>query len=114
MNLIQMQVEHSKYGAGTVVGHVEERIIIDFSGDTGEKSFLYPEAFEQHLRILDPVLQAQIGKEVQLKAAQRAADQLLREQQREAEHARLAEEKLQLKNDKSKSRRKAAQAKNKG
>lgn len=111
MNLIHAQVEHIKYGAGTVVSHADGRVTVGFGGGAGEKSFLYPEAFEHHLHILDQDMQAQIGTELRAKAEQLAAEQLRREQQREEEAARLAEEKLAAKSAKSKSRRKTAQAK---
>ncbi|WNS40855.1 hypothetical protein [Paenibacillus sp. MMS20-IR301] len=111
MNLNHSQVEHIKYGTGTVVSHAEERITVGFAGVAGEKSFLYPEAFEQYLQVKDPKLQAQIREELNVKAEQAAAEQLLREQRRLAELARLEEEKLAAKNAKSKARRKTAQVK---
>ncbi|MBW4084281.1 hypothetical protein [Paenibacillus sp. S150] len=94
MNLMNEQVSHVRYGKGTVASHDGGRITVVFPEGAGEKSFLYPEAFEHHLSISDPGIQKKIMKELKLKFEQTAAEKLRQEQQYVEEMDRLAEEKL--------------------
>ncbi|MNI32363.1 hypothetical protein D3C73_862730 [compost metagenome] len=114
LSLIDQQVEHVTYGTGTVLTHSGDRITARFAGQTREKSFVYPEAFEHYLRSLDPDIQEQIMTDLQVKAEQAEADKLRQEQLRLEEHARLAAEKLAAKTAKSRASRKAAPARSKG
>lgn len=110
IQLINKQVEHSTYGTGTVLTHSADRITVRFAGVTGEKGFLYPDAFGQYLSSTDPAVQQHIQDEMQIRAAQAEADKLRREQERQAEIARLAEEQLAAKVSKRKSSRKTTKA----
>ncbi|WP_019912575.1 hypothetical protein [Paenibacillus sp. HW567] len=94
MNLIKKQVSHVRFGSGTVSSNDGGRITVVFSGGAGEKSFLYPEAFEHHLSISDPNLHEEIMKDLQMKSEQAAAEKLRQEQHYIEEMNRLAEEKL--------------------
>ncbi|MHA6531279.1 hypothetical protein [Paenibacillus sp. BAC0078] len=97
MNLMKKQVSHVRFGSGTVSSNDGGRITVVFSGEAGEKCFLYPEAFEHHLSISDPAIHEEIMKDLQLKSEQAAAEKLRQEQQYIEEMGRLAEEKLAAK-----------------
>lgn len=43
-NIIGKQVTHKSFGNGVVTEQTEERIVVQFS--SGEKKFLYPDAFK--------------------------------------------------------------------
>ncbi|GGO00903.1 hypothetical protein [Saccharibacillus kuerlensis] len=93
MNLNDEQVEHASFGTGKVIGSGDGRINVRFTEEVGEKSFLYPEAFDQHLKMSDPQKQEQMGEEVRQKKILMAEEKRAEEQKREEEEVRLAEEK---------------------
>ncbi|NGZ77290.1 hypothetical protein [Saccharibacillus alkalitolerans] len=97
MNLIDEQVEHASFGAGKVIGAGEGRISVRFADGVGEKAFLYPEAFDQHLKLQDPKKQQNIGEEVRQKKITVAEEKRVEEQKRVDEEVRLAEEKAAAK-----------------
>ncbi|MNB77712.1 hypothetical protein D3C75_244010 [compost metagenome] len=108
--LLNKQVEHSTYGTGTVVTHSTDRITVSFAGEAGEKGFVYPDAFGQYLTSTDPAVQQRIEDELRVRAEQAEADKLRREQERQAEIARLAEAQLAAKSSKRKSSRRTTKA----
>ena len=56
MELIGQAIRHDTYGMGVVTARTEGTITIHF--DAGEKRFLYPDAFDRHLKLKNSVLQA--------------------------------------------------------
>lgn len=110
MNWVNEQIYHTGYGHGIVVSHIDGRISVLFSEAIGEKSFLYPEAFERYLKTANPSFQEQAAADLQLKREQLAAEKIRQEQLRIEGIHKLAEEKLAAK---SKARKKAAPRKKK-
>ena len=51
MDILGQHVMHGKYGVGVVVEISAEKIIVDFNGYT--TTFLFPDAFEKHLKAVD-------------------------------------------------------------
>ncbi|MBQ7334442.1 MAG: hypothetical protein IJW95_03130 [Clostridia bacterium] len=70
-------VRHRLYGIGEIVKQMEDKITVQFGGNVGEKSFLYPDAFSGHLRYEDPLMQSVIEAELRDRdaAAKRAAEE---------------------------------------
>lgn len=64
MQLVGRAISHMKFGEGIVKDLSNHYITILFS--EGEKKFLYPKAFENHLRINDEQLQSEINQSLQL------------------------------------------------
>ncbi|MFM9277462.1 hypothetical protein [Paenibacillus jiagnxiensis] len=104
-NLINEQVDHSQFGAGQVVKHGDGRITVLFSS-IGPKTFLYPEAFEHHLKMRNPVLHETVLAEYVKKQKQ-----LIEEKNRQAQQ--LKEEAEQLAAKKAVKSKKSAQTKEK-
>ncbi len=51
MNLINKQVTHDTFGMGSVVGHTDSCVVIQF--ESGEKKFIFPDAFGKYLTLVD-------------------------------------------------------------
>ena len=70
-------VRHRLYGIGEIVKQTEDKITVQFGGNVGEKSFLYPDVFSGHLRYEDPLMQSVIEAELRDRdaAAKRAAEE---------------------------------------
>lgn len=92
MNLEQSSVRHIRYGVGTVLRCENAMIAVAFA-ETGEKQFVFPDAFERFLKAEDPSLAAEIAELIILKKAEQ--DALHREQ--EALHKALAANKAPAK-----------------
>ena len=104
-NLINEQVHHSQFGAGQVVKHGDGRITVLFSS-IGPKTFLYPEAFEHHLKMRNPVLH-----EIVLLELVKKQEQMIEEKNRQAQQ--LKEEAEQLPAKKAGKGKKSTQTKEK-
>ncbi|GHV40764.1 hypothetical protein FACS189490_06450 [Clostridia bacterium] len=63
MNILNNQVTHNKYGAGTVTEQNETSLTVNFGDELGEKKFLYPSAFEAFLVLTDPAAQKAVSEE---------------------------------------------------
>ena len=79
MDLTNELVEHTVFGTGRVISHDDTRITIEFSKETGEKRFLYPDAFAKYLNMCNPataqnVLADLTAKTKQIKAQQRTEE----------------------------------------
>ncbi|OWR32558.1 hypothetical protein CDO73_02845 [Saccharibacillus sp. O23] len=83
MQLIGQEVEHVTYGQGQIVQNEDKRIEVNFSGETENKKFMYPDAFEQFLSMTDAASQEKVLKEVELlkEARQANVDRMEREHQ---------------------------------
>ena len=84
-------VRHRLYGIGEVLERTENKIRIRFA-NTGEKSFLYPDAFATHLSYEDEEMQSAIMEQLKerAKAEKEAAEtrEKLRLENMEAEKLR--------------------------
>lgn len=81
MNVLHQQVNHPRFGFGTVAEQTETFLTVSFEPPHGAKTFLYPAAFDQFLTLNDPTAQQTMQQELQ--AARETA--LARKQQQEAE-----------------------------
>ena len=63
MNVVNEQVHHSKFGAGTVVNQTENVVEVEFCEEYGLKKFVYPSAFDGHLTLCNDLLQGQVDDE---------------------------------------------------
>ncbi len=80
MNLINKKVEHKIFGIGIIVDCNEEYVVVRF--ESGNKEFVYPDAFEKYLTLVD-------------KKTADSVDKILEklETEREIEEQRIEEEK---------------------
>lgn len=62
MNIIGKEVTHVKYGDGTIVEVVENKMKVDFMSDT--KTFVYPESFERFFSITDKKVKSYIDEKL--------------------------------------------------
>ncbi|MDD2574441.1 MAG: malate synthase [Bacillota bacterium] len=96
MNLINKQVTHKHFGKGSVVKHTDPYIEIHFT--SGNKKFVFPDAFGKYLTLIDQRAAATIKKMIQKMETKRKQEELelekekalqLKEQQRLLEHKKL-------------------------
>ncbi len=85
MILLNEKIDHIVFGKGMVIGQNGGRLTIQFSEQYGIKQFMYPDAFEKHLRLLKEDLEQSILKELNDKQQKIEAEKLLKLQQREQE-----------------------------
>ncbi|MDD2300538.1 MAG: hypothetical protein PHU69_13005 [Fermentimonas sp.] len=101
MDLTNELVEHPVFGTGKVISQDDRRITIQFSEETGEKRFIYPDAFEKYLKMCNPAAAQKVLEDL------RAKTERIQEQQRkEEEAAQKAMEKLALAAQKREQQRK--------
>lgn len=102
MDIMNEQVKHLKFGAGTVTAQDETTLTVEFSAEYGSKKFLYPSAFKSFLDLCDPSAKERMGNEIE-------RFQTLAEAER---NSRLAEEeKLRTLHEQKAASRKKAPAK---
>lgn len=65
MNLVNQQVQHPKYGCGTIMQQSETCVIVQFGEDNAAKKFFYPAAFEKFLTLENPGMQEFVRQELQ-------------------------------------------------
>ncbi|WP_017811034.1 MULTISPECIES: hypothetical protein [Paenibacillus] len=92
MNLKDEQVMHEQFGVGQVVENDNERITVMFSEEVGRKSFMFPDAFGNHLKMSKSDIQDTLYKAYEAKRKQQAADKLQLDQDRAEEAIRVAAE----------------------
>ncbi|WP_324823988.1 hypothetical protein [Sinanaerobacter sp. ZZT-01] len=95
MNLINKQVIHKSFGKGSVVKHSDSRIEVNFK--SGNKKFLFPDAFGRYLTLTDPKAANSIEHMIQKKQTQLRKEAIIIEQEREEKRK---EEKLTLEREK--------------
>lgn len=79
-SLINEKVIHAKYGKGTIVDASVKRICVQFEEADVRKEFLYPDSFEQFLKLEDEVLQQEC---CELAISKRLEKKRLEEERRE-------------------------------
>ncbi|GLC90460.1 malate synthase [Lysinibacillus piscis] len=96
MNLINKKVTHKLFGTGNVVKHNDSSVEIHFA--TENKMFVFPDAFEKHLKLHDKNDANSLEEMIQKKAIERKEDEWKKEEelrlQRENQKLRLEHEKL--------------------
>lgn len=108
MNLINERVRHAKFGAGEIVNIEEGRIIVKFTGDQGEKSFLYPDAFATFLVPDSPQVQKYVQKQVHQKEEKSLMEKKLKMDEAMKREEERKEEKLELAKSKKKTTKSAS------
>ena len=101
MNLIKEQVQHSRFGLGTILEQTASMVEVRFEEAFGFKKFIYPSAFESFLVLCRPALKASMDEELtgirEQNATERArkmeADRLHEEAVREIVAQRMANKK---------------------
>lgn len=71
MKLVGAKVKHKSFGTGQVIELSDNLVIVKFSSES--KTFVFPEAFENHLNLEDPSLQDYILSILEEKKFARAA-----------------------------------------
>lgn len=84
MNIKGEAIEHKAFGCGVVTNVTAGIITVRFP--KGEKKFIYPDAFEQYLRLQDGELQRQVAGQIEKKQAE--LDRQYRVKQAEIERRR--------------------------
>lgn len=64
LNVVNKNVKHSCFGTGSVTAQTETSIEVQFSPEYGVKKFVYPDAFETHLKLCDADMQEEMVKEL--------------------------------------------------
>lgn len=89
MNLIQEQVQHSRFGLGIILEQTASTVEVRFDNACGTKKFIYPSAFESFLVLCRPVLKQSMDMELSQIREQNEA-----ERKRQYEADRLREDEL--------------------
>lgn len=87
MNLIKEQVQHSRFGLGTILEQTASTVDVRFEDDFGTKKFMYPSAFETFLVLCQPALKESMEQELT-----GIREQFAMERARKIEAERLHEE----------------------
>ncbi|MEN6328582.1 MAG: hypothetical protein ABFD18_20540 [Syntrophomonas sp.] len=105
VDLIDELVAHPVFGTGRVIRQDGSRITIQFSEETGEKRFIYPDAFAKHLNMCNSSVAQSVLADLLAKT------ELIEEQQRkEEECTRKAMENLEIIAQKRKQQQKGEEA----
>lgn len=106
MNLLNENVRHKVFGEGKIVRQEGDRIYIQFSEEYGPKKFVYPDAFEQYLKLYHTSLEQSVLEDLNKKKEQNAAKKIRKQQEYEEEaKIKKAEEKNNKKQAKQTSRK---------
>lgn len=95
MNLIDEQVQHSKFGIGRITSSSDSIIKVEFRKDIGEKKFSYPEAFEGYLKMCDPSTQKYVSGKLDELHKEISRDRIEKELERLREAKKAAIEKAE-------------------
>jgi hypothetical protein len=71
MILVNEKVEHISYGIGVVTEEEGNKILVQFKEDIGSKTFLYPDAFERFLKVVNPNVESSVLEELHAKLQQK-------------------------------------------
>lgn len=83
-------VRHLTFGEGVILSLEGKYITVNFGGDIGEKTFVYPDAFEKYLEYNEPETQNSIMEIIQKKK-----DRLKIEEELKAEALKKAAERAE-------------------
>lgn len=64
MKIMNQQVDHKRFGRGTVIGMKNNRIYVSFGKVFGDKGFPYPQVFATDMKMVDEGLQEEILDEI--------------------------------------------------
>jgi len=100
MDLMNKQVSHKKFGAGTVEGHDAGIITVRFGNET--KKFQYPLAFESFLELTDADLSKEIKEAIELKKEEMRKEEMMKADLRQSKLAQKAQNTAAAKSSKPK------------
>lgn len=66
MNVIHEQVNHMKFGTGTITAQDSSTVTVKFLKEYGSKKFLYPSAFIFFLNLNNPSINKRMSNELKL------------------------------------------------
>lgn len=66
MNIVHEQVNHLKFGTGTITAQDSSTVTVKFSKEYGSKKFLYPSAFKFFLNLCNPSINERMSNELKL------------------------------------------------
>lgn len=112
MNILNEKIQHKTFGEGTVINQDTSMIAIEFCEKYGVKQFVYPDAFEEFLKLNNSDLELSVIDELHEKLAHMEALRLQKEQEDEANRLRTLEL-LKPQKKKPTSRNSASRAKSK-
>ena len=96
MNIIGKEVTHIKYGCGTIVNVIENKMQVDFISD--KRFFTYPESFERFFSIADAGAKKYIdGKLDEMNILKRAELEKKEKEREKEEQFRVVRSKLKIK-----------------
>lgn len=101
MELVNERIEHIKFGAGVITKANNDKIEVQFQGETGTKLFQYPEAFKRFLKAVNPVVQDNAMEDCRKKQEQIELENERIEKEREAAELEKEEAKLELAKEKA-------------
>lgn len=97
MNIANEKVNHIKFGSGVITEVGEHKILVQFQDNVGVKAFLYPEAFEKFLEVVNPEVQNSILEKLHIKQEQLSAELELKRKKEEQEKEELQKVELEQK-----------------
>lgn len=102
------QVIHRIFGSGSIISRTETTVRVHFEKDGTERSFLYPDAFQQHLTYIDPEQQKSVEQLLAHRREEAREEAEKREKQRLEALEALHAEKLQQAAEKRKNAARAS------
>lgn len=111
MTLLQQQVTHKQFGVGQIVAQTEQCITVQFPAPTGEKRFLFPDAFSCFLTLENPTLQEQVAQLLAQQQAARLVAQLRQEHEQALHRAAVQAAAVATKKKAAAAKRAATKAK---
>lgn len=81
MNLLGYQVAHKAFGEGVITKWDEKYVTVRFA--TAEKTFVYPNAFNGYMTLLDPTIMMAIQEDINASLARQSAASASKERERE-------------------------------
>lgn len=87
MDILNQEIGHILFGKGKVICQEAERLTIEFSEQYGTKQFVYPDAFEKHLKLSDSDIETAVQKELHAKQSRLEAERIRKHQEYETSKA---------------------------
>jgi hypothetical protein len=91
MNILNEKIQHKTFGEGTVINQDTSKISIAFREQYGVKQFIYPDAFEEFLKLNNSDLESSVVQELHEKQAHIEAKRLQKHQEDEVNRLRALE-----------------------
>jgi hypothetical protein len=92
VNILHENVKHAVFGGGEIIAQSDSMVTVRFQDSNNEKKFLYPQAFDQYLKLTNPVLLPELESELRVLRIEASERQKKFEEMQQAE--RLAWKKI--------------------